>query len=81
MSSEQESVVSLERFLAPWGKEVTLQTVDYDSGLKIMRVTIREKHRFTTLDLDTETALHLSRSLAEWAEQAVATMPLNSPPS
>ncbi|MFN3075456.1 MAG: DUF6967 family protein [Alphaproteobacteria bacterium] len=81
MSAEQDGVADLDHFLAPWGKEITLQTVDYESGLKMVRITIREKRRFTTLDLDLETTTHLVQRLSEWAEVAKREMPFNSPPT
>lgn len=71
---EQETTHDLDHFPAPWGKEVSLKAVDYDSGLKMLRVTIREKNRFTMLDLDVETANHLADQLREWAAKAKAAM-------
>lgn len=70
MNTEIETLTPLEKFLAPWGKEISLKTVDYESGLKMLRITIREKNRFTLIDLDTETASKLADHLTAWAKQA-----------
>ncbi|KAF0117837.1 MAG: hypothetical protein FD149_991 [Rhodospirillaceae bacterium] len=70
MNSEMETLTPLNRFPAPWGKEIDLKAVAYESGLAMLRITIREGKRFTQLDLDTATALTLSQHLKDWAEQA-----------
>lgn len=80
MISDQETLTDLDEFFAPWGKSITLKKVVFDSGLQMMRVTVREKNRFTMLDLDTETALHLARQLTDWAAQANEAM-AKLPPS
>ncbi|VBB69818.1 hypothetical protein RIEGSTA812A_PEG_1291 [invertebrate metagenome] len=69
-----ETLTFLDKLLAPWGKEIDLKAVDYESGLQMLRVTIREKSRFTLIDLDTETASKLASHLAAWAEQAKRNM-------
>lgn len=65
-----ETVHSVDKFLVPWGKEIDLKVIDYDSGLGMVRMTIREKHRFTMVDLDRDSALKLARHLLAWAETA-----------
>ncbi|MBF0129763.1 MAG: hypothetical protein HQL33_07200 [Alphaproteobacteria bacterium] len=83
MITDQETETDLETFLAPWGKSINLKSVVYDSGLEMLRVTIREKKRFTMLDLDTGTARHLAQRLVEWAEradEAMSKLPPAPPP-
>ena len=68
MTTESHEILTfLEKFQAPWGKEISLKTVDYESGLQMLRITIREKSRFTLIDLDTETASKLANHLTTWA--------------
>ncbi|MEO5374754.1 MAG: hypothetical protein H7840_10805 [Alphaproteobacteria bacterium] len=74
MSDNQETVTEIDKFVCPWGKEITLKAVDFDSGLKFIRVTIREKSRFTMLDLDVDTAEHFARELLDWAGKAREAM-------
>ncbi|KAF0137394.1 MAG: hypothetical protein FD153_1691 [Rhodospirillaceae bacterium] len=66
-----ETLSPLDKFPAPWGKEIDLKRVDYESGLKMLRITIRERSRFTILDLDAQTALKLAGHLTAWAGQAL----------
>ncbi len=65
-----ERVTDLERFEAPWGREIQLQEVEYDGGLRLMRIRIREGRRFTVIELDPGTAAHWGAALTGWAEQA-----------
>jgi hypothetical protein len=53
---------------APWGREIVFQQVDYESGMKLLRIRIREGKRFTILDLDAPTAEAWGRRMLEWAE-------------
>ncbi len=69
-----EVLTFLDKFPAPWGKEIVLKTVDYESGLKMLRITIREKSRLTLVDLDTETASKLATHLSAWARHAQQDM-------
>lgn len=66
----EETVKRLERFKAPYGREITLDDVEHESGMKLLRITVREGRRFTIFDLDAPTATHWATSLASWAEQA-----------
>jgi hypothetical protein len=61
----QEEVARLP---APWGREVRLIRLRYDSGFEMLRVSIKEGKRFTTLDLDQPTADKLAGLIAGWAE-------------
>ena len=37
---------------APYAKEIRLEELRFESGMRLLRTTIREGRRFTTLDLD-----------------------------
>lgn len=63
----EETVDPIARFDAPYGREITLQDVTHESGLKVMRVRIREGARFTILDIDQPTAAQWSKLMADWA--------------
>lgn len=62
-----ETVTRLERFQAPYGREVELQDVLYESGLRLLRLRIREGTRFTIMDLDAATAAHWGEAMSAWA--------------
>ena len=57
----------LARMTAPWGREVRLIRLSYDSGFEMLRLSIKEGKRFTTLDLDSASAAKLARLIADWA--------------
>lgn len=62
----------LDTFDAPWGKKIVIQKVEYEGGLMMLRVRIREGSRFTLLDLDAESAKRLGQGLLAWADAAGA---------
>lgn len=61
-------VTDLEEVEAPWGRFVRLQEIEYQGGEIMLRVRIREGHRFTDLELTRELAADLGRSLSAWAQ-------------
>jgi len=63
-----EAVTALDQFTAPYGREVTLQDVSYESGLRMLRLRIREGRRFTIMEVDAATARHWSKVMGSWAE-------------
>lgn len=66
-----ETVTPIATLAAPWHREVTLQAVEHASGLKMLRVRIKEgRARFTILDLDRPTAAAWAELMAKWAETA-----------
>ena len=64
-----ETVTPLERFPAPYGREVELLDVLYESGMRLLRVRIREGNRFTILELDASTAAHWGDAMSAWSER------------
>jgi hypothetical protein len=64
--SEQQTIIDLETFNAPWNKTVTLQEIAYEGGMKMLRLRIKEGKRFTDLELDAQTLEHLNASLTDW---------------
>lgn len=65
----EEKITPLAEIEAPWSRHITLSAVDHDSGLRMMRVRIKEgRARFTIIDLDEKTALALAGQFRDWAE-------------
>ena len=79
MSGRGETVTRLERFQAPYGREVELQEVLYESGMKLLRLRIREGKRFTIMDLDPETAARWARVMGDWASRNQPPEPARGP--
>ena len=65
------TVTRLDRFPAPYGKEITLENVAYENGMRVLRVHIREGNRFTVMDVDAGTASKLGSALTGWAGEVV----------
>jgi hypothetical protein len=63
-----ESVTPLDSFAAPWNKDVVLQAVLHDSGLRMLRIRIKEGTRFTVMDIDEATAARWGRAMIDWAD-------------
>lgn len=68
MSADQ--ITDVDAFDAPFGRQITLQEVAYESGLVMLRLRIREGSRFTIIELDSETAKHWGDIMSDWAANA-----------
>lgn len=55
---------------APYRREVWLDDVRFESGMRLLRVTIKEGRRFTQIDLDQETAERWGQTMLDWAHRA-----------
>jgi len=63
---EVERLAEIE---APYRRKVLLEEATYESGMKLLRVTLREGHRITMVDVDAEAADAIAKVLAEWASR------------
>ncbi len=66
----ESTVTRLDNFTAPYGKEVTLENVAYENGMRVLRLHIREGNRFTVMDIDDVTASNWGTAMLAWANQA-----------
>lgn len=65
----EEKVTPVAEIAAPWSRQISLSAVDHDSGLRLLRLRIKEgRARFTIIDLDETTARELAGHLAGWAD-------------
>lgn len=62
-----ETVKKLDDIAAPYGRKVILEDVEHESGLRMLRIRIREGGRFTILDVDEETATRWGTVMSSWA--------------
>ena len=60
-------VTDLDEFPAPWGRSIRLQEIEYQGGMIMLRVRIREGMRFTDLELTGQDAEQLAGRLLAWA--------------
>lgn len=66
-------VTELSRIAAPFRREIVLQDVLHESGMRLLRVRIREGTRFTILDIDVPTAEAWAATMRTWAGRAATT--------
>lgn len=66
----ESTVTPLQEFSAPYGKEVKLENVAYENGMRVLRIHIREGNRFTVMDIDENTASGWGAAMTGWAAQA-----------
>ncbi len=62
-----ETVTALDEIAAPYGRKVTLEGVEHESGLRMLRIRIREGSRFTIMDVDADTATRWGTVMSTWA--------------
>ena len=63
-------ITPLDKFTAPYGREITLENVAYENGVSVLRVHIREGNRHTVMDIDDNTASTWGAAMLKWANQA-----------
>jgi hypothetical protein len=56
--------------VAPYGREVRLEDAAYESGMRLLRVRIREGRRFTIMEIDARTAREWGRAMIDWADES-----------
>ena len=69
--SISSTVTTLEQFTAPYGREVKLENVTYENGMRVLRIHIREGNRFTVMDIDPKTAGNWGSAMTEWAGEVI----------
>jgi hypothetical protein len=52
---------------APYRRKIKLDEIAYESGLTMLRLTIREGARYTILEIDDDTAAKWGRMMLDWA--------------
>ncbi len=67
--TEGEEAILIKEMVLPFQKTATLKDVTLFGGMKVLRMTFRERKRFTMIDLDSNTATKLAQSLLAWAEE------------
>lgn len=67
--TEGEDVILIKEMTLPFQKSATLKDVTLFGGMKVLRMTFRERKRFTMIDLDPNTATEFAESLLAWAEE------------
>ncbi len=58
-----DRLTSLTEIELPYRRKAILKRVDFDSGMSMVRLIIREGTRITQIDLDAETATEIADAL------------------
>jgi uncharacterized protein DUF6967 len=76
-----DRIVPVARLQVPLGGQVIeLQHVAFEGGMAMLRVRIREGHRFTVFDVDAATAMEWARAMQAWARSGEAAAMAREPP-
>ncbi len=67
MSAEGGERSMLAQLAAPYGREIRLEDVRFESGMRLMKITIREGKRITIIDIDAATARQWADTMSAWA--------------
>ncbi|MBT5809961.1 MAG: hypothetical protein HOI19_06275 [Rhodospirillaceae bacterium] len=62
----------MEDFKAPYGRQVALEDIVHESGMRLLRIRIREGTRFTVMELDPGTAAHWGASMLKWSNDVTS---------
>ena len=65
-ATERRELAQIE---APYGRRVRLDELVHESGMKMLRVTIREGARFTILEIDAPTAAQWGDAMRQWSDE------------
>jgi hypothetical protein len=72
------AITDIERIDAPYRRQILLQDVTHESGMKVMRVRIREGNRFTIIDIDAPTARIWGECMLAWSAANAAASHVNN---
>jgi hypothetical protein len=63
----KDQVNDLGRIDLPYGKEVRLEEIIYESGMRLLRMRLREGKRHTVIEVDAASAAAWGEILSDWA--------------
>ncbi len=65
----KEDVTPIATLSAPWSREISFSAVDHESGMRILRMRIKEgRARFTIIDLDEKTVGEMMAVMGDWVK-------------
>ena len=65
---EGESVTTIAKWDLAFSKKAAIKDIEYDSGMHLLRMTIREGTRITDVNLHAEAAKEIGEMMVKWAE-------------
>ncbi|PHQ97508.1 MAG: hypothetical protein COB40_04200 [Marinosulfonomonas sp.] len=64
-----EVITDIAELELPYGRRATLKNVEFEGGMNMLRVTLREGRRFTIFDLDANSARDFGNQMSSWADK------------
>ena len=64
----EEGLRELAVYELPYRRKAELREFTYESGMKMLRLVLREGHRITQVELDAGTAAEMAAEMARWAK-------------
>ena len=68
LNMTSEVITDIAELELPYGRRATLKNVEFEGGMNMLRVTLREGRRFTIIDLDADSARDFGNQLSNWAD-------------
>ncbi len=66
-----EGLRDLAAFQLPYSRKAELREYTYDSGMKMLRLILREGKRITQVEMDAPTARAMGMEMIAWAEERI----------
>ncbi len=63
-----EGLRDLAAFRLPYARHAELREYTYDSGMKMLRLVLREGTRITQVEMDADTARKIAAEMLAWAD-------------
>ena len=57
----------MEQITAPSGQVIELRQIFHETGVRLLRVIIRDGVKYSTIDLDAATAFYWGTQMRDWA--------------
>jgi hypothetical protein len=64
---EGEKLTPIAKWDLAFSKKASLRDVEYDSGMHLLRMTVREGVRITDVNLHAEAAQEIGEAMIKWA--------------
>lgn len=59
----------MDQFTAPFGQVIELRQILHESGIRLLRVIVRDEGKYYSVDLDPATAHQWGKDMVVWAQE------------
>lgn len=64
-----DSIREITAFDLPYGRKAELREIEFDGGMKMLRLVLREGKRITQIDLDADVAGRIAAEMQAWTKE------------